>query len=248
MDDFGCGCDRLDGACFVVGRHQRNEGPPPSEMVFGELFLKHAEVDNPIARHRNSACALAIEPASGEHGRMLNRRDVTMPGLAGLRGKCQRVGFAAAAREDHILGLGAGEPCNFRPCGFDERPRLPALLMHRGGIAVGRQRGHDCLAHLRPQRSCGVVIEIRTRRHASEARRPKGPPLALARAPIAHAMKRGPRLGPLRQNQGRSVLVWNNSKSYVCIGFLSGRVKFCGGAPAIVEAPGPSSHRRNCCV
>ena len=50
MDDLGSFSDRLDGAGFVVGRHQRNEGPPPSEMVFRKLFLKHAEVDNAIAR------------------------------------------------------------------------------------------------------------------------------------------------------------------------------------------------------
>jgi hypothetical protein len=63
------------------------------------------------------------------------------------------------------------------------------------------QGGNHAFAHLRPKRSCGVVIEIRTRRHASEARGPKGPPLALARAPIAHAMKRGPRLGPLHHHK-----------------------------------------------
>ena len=101
MDDLGCFGDRLDGAGFVVGRHQRNEGPPPSEMVFGKLFLKHAEVDNPIARHGNPGRALAIEPASGEHRRMLNRRDITVPGFAGLRGKGERIRLAAAAREDH---------------------------------------------------------------------------------------------------------------------------------------------------
>ena len=57
VDDFGCRGDRLDGAGLVVGRHQRNEGPPPSEMVFGKLRRKHIEVDNAIGRHGNSARA-----------------------------------------------------------------------------------------------------------------------------------------------------------------------------------------------
>ena len=43
-----------------------------------------------------------------------------------------------------------------------------------------------------------VHAEGREARALIEAARTKGPPLALARAPIAHAMKRGPRLGPLR--------------------------------------------------
>ena len=42
--------DRLDRAGFVVGRHQRNEGPPPSEMVFLKLFLKHARSITPSPR------------------------------------------------------------------------------------------------------------------------------------------------------------------------------------------------------
>ena len=125
MDDLGCGSDRLDGAGFVVGRHQRNEGPPPSEMVFGKLFLKHAEVDNAIARHGNSGRALAIEPASGEHRRMLNRRHVAVPGFAGLRGKRERIRLAAAAREDHILRLGVRPSSRPSPARLRRAPSPP---------------------------------------------------------------------------------------------------------------------------
>ena len=48
MNDFGCLGDRLDRAGLVIGRHQRNEGSPPSKMVFRKLFLKRGKVDNAI--------------------------------------------------------------------------------------------------------------------------------------------------------------------------------------------------------
>src|SRR5262245_18031747 len=207
MDDLGCGGDRLDGASLIVGRHQRNERPTSSEMVFGELFLKHAEVDNPIARHGNSGRALAVEPASGEYRRMLNRRHITVPGLAGLSGKRQRIRLAAPARENHIVRLGSGKRCDLFPRRFEERPRLPALSVHRGGIAVGPQRSHHSLAYLRPKRSCGVIIEIRTCRHASEAHGPEGAAVSACTSPHRACYEARPEawIAPSKSRPGASL-------------------------------------------
>jgi hypothetical protein len=70
--------------------------------------------------------------------------------------------------------------------------------MKRGRVAIKRQRRGNSLTHFGAKWRGGVIIQIETlvqalTKLAADRRR-----LTLARAPVARAMKRGPKFAPLR--------------------------------------------------
>ena len=236
MNELGRGGHRLDRTGFVVRRHQRDEGAPSSKMVFRKLGRKRFEIDQTVAGDGNAGRALRVEAAAGKDRRMLHRRDVALPRLGGRSGERQGIGLAAAAGEDHLFRAGAGKRGHFCPRILHQRPRLSPLAMNGGRIAEDLETGDHGVAHFGSQWRGGVIVKIGADGHASSSSRPRDRRLALARAPIARAMKRGPRLKIVPNKAGRHV-VWNSSKSWFCIGFLGGRVKVCSGPLAASRLP-----------
>ena len=90
--------------------------------------------------------------------------------------------------------------------------RRPSLGMDRRRIAVKRERRDNSLADFVAKRRGGVIVEIGTLVHALTKLAANRRRLTLARAPVARAMKRGPKFAPLQvPSCSGSGLVWNNS-------------------------------------
>ena len=130
MDDRGRFSDRLDRAGLVIGRHQRSERPPSSEMVLGELARKRFEVDHAVAGDREAGLC-----SRGKICRRRARTDARSPTCSNARHRraarqAQGHSPAAAAREDHLFGARAGERRNlFRAASISA---LAALGLRHG--------------------------------------------------------------------------------------------------------------------
>ena len=198
-------------------------------MVFLKLVRKDFEVGHAVRRDRECGGGFAVEPPAREHRGMLDRRPIAVPGAARLRGKRQRIRLGAAAGEDHVLGARAGESRHLLARRLDGRARRPALGMNRGRIAVKRQRRGNSVTHFGAKRRGGVIIEIETLVHALTKLAATRRRLTLARAPVARAMKRGPKYAPLQVPSCPGVALFGTILILSCISFRSGRVKFCGG-------------------
>src|SRR6185437_16633180 len=142
-----------------------NERPPTSHMVFFKLSRKDGKVDDAFLRDRDKSGSLAIEASAGQHRGMLHGREIAVPCLPAPRGKSERISLGPAAGKDHILGRSAEELRHADPRRLDRGARGPALLMHRGWVAIEIKSATDRLAHLGAERSCRVIIEIRALVH-----------------------------------------------------------------------------------
>jgi hypothetical protein len=118
-------------------------------------------------------------PAAGENRRVLRLRDeqANLLTLAAASDEAEIVGLGAAAREHDVLRRSTDQGCNLRARPLDERPRLAALRVNRGGVAGHGQGSRHRGCNLRAERRAGITIEIEAGRvHRSRG----GPCKALA--------------------------------------------------------------------
>ena len=167
-------------------------------MVFFKLARKDFEVDHAVLVTGITGGGFAVEPAASKHRRVLDRREIAVPGVARLRGKRERVRFAPAAGEDHLLRTRRRQG----PQPYRAPPRsrpAPPVPPHAPRTDCRRGEGRDHrLAHLGPERSGRVIVEISALVMSPKLAADGTAGLALARAPIARAMKRGLKSEPLK--------------------------------------------------
>src|SRR6185437_16966243 len=188
-------------------------------MVFLKLFRKDCEVGDAVRGDRNDGSGLTVEPSASEHRGVLHRRQIAVPSFARLCGQRERVRFGGTAGEDHVLGPRADQSRNLLAGCFDRRAGLSPLGMDRGWIADDRESCSHGIAHFRAKRRGGVVVEIGALVHALPKLAAKGRRLTLARAPVARAMKRGPKLAPPQVPSYPGAALFGTILILSCIGF-----------------------------
>ena len=70
------------------------------------------------------------------------------------------IGLGSATGEDKVGAAAARQHRDFRSCLFDDHPRGAAIAMHRRRVGRRAHRKLHRKNGIRPQRCCGVVVEI----------------------------------------------------------------------------------------